>query len=181
MDTQVFLIAAFGRNGQVGLNNDLPWRIPAELKHFRETTAGRPIIMGRNTAIAIEKPLPNRRNMVVSRSVDVIPSFEVAPSLKIALTRLNREPRVFIIGGPTLWEEALPLCTHLVLSQVDYDGEADANLTAPFFAQVRANYRLCVLNNREGFTVTWWMRNDLCPNPLRKQVVPSAAGRLAHD
>ncbi|MBB4866789.1 dihydrofolate reductase [Pseudomonas nitritireducens] len=158
MDTQVFLIMAFGRDGQVGLNNDLPWDLPAELKHFRKTTVGRPVIMGRKTADAIGGPLKYRRNIVISESGNVITGFETAPSIETALRRLHRELRVFIIGGPSIWMQSLKYATHLVLSEIDYRGPADASLPEEFFATIRKEFVLKALRPQEGFTVTYWAR-----------------------
>ena len=121
------LIAAIARNGVIGKDGDLPWRLPEDLKHFKRTTSGHAVIMGRKTYDSIRRPLPKRRNIVVTRRTDTeFPGCERASSLDeaIALAR-NTDPCPFIIGGASLYEEALPIATELHLTTIDDDVEGD--------------------------------------------------------
>jgi dihydrofolate reductase len=120
------LVVAIARNGGIGRDNALPWRIPEDLKRFKQVTLGHAVIMGRATHESIGKPLVDRRNIVVSTTRPSIPGCEVAPSLEEAL-RLARtsDPMPMIIGGARLYAEALPLVTHLFLTEVDRDVPCD--------------------------------------------------------
>lgn len=106
----VSLIVAASENDVIGKNNTLPWQLPDDLKFFRDTTKGHTVIMGRKTYESIGKPLPNRRNIVISTTVKAIPGCEVFPTLGDALLKLKEEKEsgeVFVIGGARLFQEAL--------------------------------------------------------------------------
>jgi dihydrofolate reductase len=111
------LIAAVARNGAIGKDNGLLWRLPADLQHFKRTTVGAPVVMG---------PLPGRRNVVVTRNSGwAAPGAEAAPSLEDALDLLRDAERVFVIGGGELYAQALPLADLLVLTEIDADFDGD--------------------------------------------------------
>lgn len=121
------LVVAVAKNGVIGKNGALPWHHPEDLKHFKTVTTGHAILMGRNTYASIGKPLPNRRNIVVSRT----PSFlangcEVAASLDEAI-RLARttDPEPRIIGGAALYAAALPRATSIYFTEVDESPDGD--------------------------------------------------------
>jgi len=121
------LIVAVARNGVIGNQGGLPWHISEDLKHFKKTTSGHAIIMGRKTYDSIGRPLPKRRNIVVTRQADLeLPGCDRAKSLDeaIALARTT-DPCPFIIGGASLYEEALPMTTELHLTMIDEDIEGD--------------------------------------------------------
>ncbi|MDF1562113.1 MAG: dihydrofolate reductase [Deltaproteobacteria bacterium] len=115
------IIAAVGPERLIGRGGGLPWRIPEDLKFFKAQTVGHAIVMGRLTWEEVGRPLPRRRNIVVSRSPDFRPEgAEVTPSLEAALALAwaeDAEPR--IIGGAHLYAAALPLATRLLLTEVD--------------------------------------------------------------
>lgn len=120
------VIAAVARNGAIGRDNALLWHLADDLKHFKRTTMGCPIVMGRRTFDSIGRALPGRRNVVVTRN----PAWshegvEAAASLQAALDRLADAERVFVIGGGQLYAQALPLADELVLTEVDEAPEAD--------------------------------------------------------
>ena len=122
----VSLIAAVARNGGIGRNNALLVHLPADLIHFKKTTLGAPILMGRKTWQSIGRPLPGRRNIVVTRN----PRFEAAGAetaadLSDALARVVDAPKVYVIGGASLYAAALPEAGELVLTEIDADFEAD--------------------------------------------------------
>ncbi|MBL8921956.1 MAG: dihydrofolate reductase [Myxococcaceae bacterium] len=120
------LVVAVARRGAIGKNNALPWRIPEDLRHFKAVTLHHAVIMGRATWESLGKPLVERRNIVVSRTLREAPGAEVAPSLDAALALARTsDPLPMIIGGARLYAEALPLATRLFLTQIDRDVEAD--------------------------------------------------------
>jgi len=113
------MVVAIGDGGVIGKDGELPWRLPEDLQHFKAMTMGHAIIMGRKTHASIGRPLPGRRNIVVSRTADGFDGCELARSLEeaIALARTtDDEPRV--IGGAQIYEEALPLATRIFLTEV---------------------------------------------------------------
>ncbi len=117
------------RNGVIGQAGGLVWSDPADLKHFRHLTQGHAVLMGRKTWDSLParfRPLPGRRNLVVSRQAGLqLPGAEVHASLPLALTALAEAPRVFVIGGGELYAQALPLAHELVLTEVDADLPGD--------------------------------------------------------
>ncbi len=120
------VIAAVARNGAIGKDNALLWRLPEDLQFFKRTTIGSPIIMGRKTFDSIGKPLPGRRNIVITRNTGWLAAgIEVAHSLEAALHLVADVPRVFVIGGAQVYAEALPHADELVLTEVGRDFEGD--------------------------------------------------------
>ncbi len=127
----IALIAAVARNRAIGLGNELIFREPADQKHFRDTTMGCPVIMGRKTWDSLParfRPLPGRLNVVLTRQRDWAAAGAGAVavhSLPEALARLQGSPRVFVIGGAELYALALPLAHTLKLTEVDADLHGD--------------------------------------------------------
>jgi dihydrofolate reductase len=123
------MIVATSLNGVIGVDGDLPWHIPEDLKYFRRNTVGHAIIMGRKTYDSIGRPLPKRRNIVITRNPDLtINGCDVVQSLDeaLALARSeDNEPR--IIGGATLYRQAFPLTTRLFLTEVQQTVEGDTH------------------------------------------------------
>jgi dihydrofolate reductase len=114
------------RNRVIGRDNALPWRLPAELAHFKRVTMGHPIIMGRRTYESIGRPLPGRMNIVVSRNPGfVAPGCTVVDSLESAYSAAGGADEVSIIGGTSLFEAALPTADCIHLTEVDADVEGD--------------------------------------------------------
>lgn len=123
---RVCLIAAMGENRVIGKGGRLPWRLPADLRFFRQTTWGRPVIMGRVTWDSVGRPLPGRRNIVVSRRRDFAPKgAEVAASLEAALLLVADEPEVFVVGGAQLYATALPRADRIYLTVIHQNFEGD--------------------------------------------------------
>ena len=124
------LIAAVARNRAIGKDNQLLWHLPEDMKHFRETTRGKPVVMGRKTWEALPekfRPLPGRQNIVVSRD----PAYkahgaDLAGSLEGALALAGGAEEVFVIGGEQLYRAALPFAARLYLTEVELEPEADA-------------------------------------------------------
>jgi len=133
---RIALIAAVARNGIIGAGNRLPWRLPDDLRRFRELTAGHSVIMGRRTWESIGKPLAGRQNVVVTRAPGrFAPGVAFAPSLDAALEMANRPEPVFVIGGEALYREALPRADLLYLTEILRDFEGDARF--PDFDRAR--------------------------------------------
>ena len=123
---QLCVIAAVARNGAIGKDNQLLWRLPEDLKFFKRTTMGCPVLMGRKTFDSIGRALPGRRNIVITRNTDwQHDGVEVAHSLQAGLSLVDSEARVFVIGGGELYRQAMPLCDELVLTEIDADFTGD--------------------------------------------------------
>lgn len=123
----ISIIAALARNRVIGIDNRLPWRLPADLKFFRRTTLGHAVIMGRKNYESIGRPLPQRRNIVLSTDPGYrAPGCEVRHSLAAALAAAGDDPEIFIIGGANLYAQALPLAErmYLTLIEAEFDGDA---------------------------------------------------------
>jgi dihydrofolate reductase len=121
----ITLVAAMAANRAIGLDGQMPWHLPRELKHFRETTMGKPIVMGRKTWESIGRALPGRQNLVVTRNPRLeAPGCDVAGSLREAV-KMAAGDEVMIIGGGQLYAEALPMADRMVLTRVDCEPEAD--------------------------------------------------------
>lgn len=123
------LIAAVARNGCIGRDGELPFRLFEDQQHFRRVTIGHPVIMGRKTWDSLPprfRPLPGRRNIVVTRNPRWQPDgAEAAASLQAALAAVGHEPAAFVIGGGELYREALPRADELVLTEIDRDIDGD--------------------------------------------------------
>ena len=113
------IVAAMGLNGVIGDAGNLPWRLPADMKHFKATTMGKPIIMGRKTFDSIGKPLPGRENIVVSRNADFrAAGCKVVGSLMEAIEVTLMAEEAMVIGGAVIYERALPLTKRIYLTRV---------------------------------------------------------------
>ena len=119
------LIVAVAKNRVIGNKNEMPWHQPADFAYFKKITIGHPIIMGRKTFESIGRPLPGRRNIVVSRNpVFRADGVEVVASLELAINACHRED-AFVIGGATLYAEALPRVDRVYLTEVDAAPDGD--------------------------------------------------------
>lgn len=120
------LIVALGENNEIGKNGKMPWYLPADLKHFKALTLGKPIIMGRKTFEAIGKPLPERRNIVVTRNSGFhAEGCELAQSLPDALALTASVREIMVIGGGEIYREALPRAQRIYLTRVHSWFDAD--------------------------------------------------------
>lgn len=151
------LIAALAQNRVIGRDNQLPWHLPADLKHFKAMTLGKPIIMGRKTWDSLGRPLPGRLNLVVSRqSSMVLEGAEVFPSLEAAIERADAWARaeeaeeLMLIGGAELYAQGLVQADRLYLTRVELAPEGDA-----FFPEVsQQDWRLASSIEHEATTDT---------------------------
>ena len=129
----VSLIVAMAKNHVIGINNDLPWHIPADLKRFKELTKGKPCIMGRNTFESIfdriKKPLPDRPNIVISKSGFSATGIEVLTSLDEAVAHAKTnypETEIMIIGGASVYQQAISMVDRMYLTIVEIEPDGDA-------------------------------------------------------
>lgn len=136
--TIVSLIAAMAKNRAIGIDNRLPWRLPEDLAHFKRTTLGKPIVMGRKTWESLGRPLPGRLNIVVTRNPGWHAEGCVATtSLDAALAAAGAVDEVFVIGGAELYGHALERADRLYLTEIGIEVAGDA-----FFPELdRARWR----------------------------------------
>ncbi|TWC71102.1 dihydrofolate reductase [Herbaspirillum sp. SJZ099] len=120
------IVVATDRNNGIGINNTLPWHLPEDLAHFKRTTSGHAILMGRKTFESIGRPLPNRRNIVITRNAGwQHAGVETAASLPEAAALAGDGP-AFIIGGAQIYAEALPLVNRLIVTRIEQTFDCDA-------------------------------------------------------
>ena len=118
----ITLIAAMDTNGLIGKNNRLPWHLPVDLKFFKQQTLGKTILMGRKTCESLPFPLPNRRNIVLSRNkVFSKPGFDIINNIDNKIL----DDEVMVIGGSTLYELLMPQASHMILTRIDHEFEGD--------------------------------------------------------
>ena len=124
---KISLIAAMAKNRIIGKDNQMPWHLPADLKHFKQVTLGKPVIMGRKTYESIGKALPGRENIVISRKEDYqLVDACVVPNCDDALAVAKKtSDDVMIIGGGSIYKEFLPQATGLFLTFIDFDTQGD--------------------------------------------------------
>ncbi len=126
------LIAAVSDNGVIGRNNKLPWYIPADLRYFKQQTLGKPVVMGRKTWESMNRPLPGRTNIVITRQPDyqaegarVVPDLAAAIELAESIAMIDGTEEVMVIGGAEIYRLALPLADRLYLTEVHAEIEGD--------------------------------------------------------
>lgn len=149
----ISIIVAVASNRVIGVEGRLPWRIPADMKRFVETTMGKPVIMGRKTFEEFNKPLKGRANIVVSgrndfqpEGVTVVPTLAEGLKLAETIAGANEEDEVMVIGGARIYEEALPRAERVYLTEVEGDFEGDT-----FFPElVEEQWREVSRQNHEG-------------------------------
>ncbi len=121
------LIAAIGRNNELGKNNDLIWHLKEDLKFFKETTMNKTIIMGYNTYESLPKRLPGRKYIVLSRrNPQLADDIKVYPSKEAMLEDVkNVDEEMFVIGGASIYQQFIDLCQKMYLTEIDAESEAD--------------------------------------------------------
>lgn len=122
----VSIIVAIAENNAIGKGNQLLWRMPADLKHFKNATTGHTVIMGRKTFDSVGKPLPNRRNIVITRNSDLkIDGVEVVNTLEKAIALCDQDEEVFIVGGAEIYKMAMSLTDKIYLTVIHGVFDAD--------------------------------------------------------
>lgn len=125
------VIVAMAHNRVIGLNNQMPWHLPADLAWFKKNTLNKPVIMGRKTFESIGRPLPNRHNIVISRQIESIDnkisnvSWVKSIDEAISLAQKQQPDEVFIIGGGNIYKQVLPLIDRLYLTHIDAELQGD--------------------------------------------------------
>ncbi|WP_310476023.1 dihydrofolate reductase [Sandarakinorhabdus sp.] len=135
MTLDITMVVARARNGVIGKDGAMPWRLPADLKRFKAITVGKPVVMGRKTFESIGKPLPGRQNIVLTRQPGwTAEGVTVVPNLAEAIAAAGLDPRIrghiMIIGGAEIYALALPIATRVELTEVDAEPEGDTFLPA---------------------------------------------------
>ena len=120
------IVVAISENNAIGKDNQLLWYLPADLKHFKNITTGHTVIMGRKTFDSVGKPLPNRRNIIITRHVMHIEGCEVVSSIDAALALCADEEEVFIVGGAEIYRQSIHLTDRIYLTIVHQKFEADS-------------------------------------------------------
>ena len=120
------IVVAISENNVIGKDNKLLWRLPNDLKHFRDITTGHTVIMGRKTYDSVGKPLPKRRNIIITRQPIVIEGCEVVNSIEAAFTLCAGENEVFIVGGAEIYRQAINLTDRIYLTIVHHNFEGDS-------------------------------------------------------
>ena len=141
--SKLSIIVAMSSNRVIGVNNTLPWHLSEDLKHFKFLTVGHTIIMGRKTYDSIGRALPNRRNIVISRNIEIsCEGAEVVHSIENAFSISKNDGEVFVIGGSNIYEQALHLVDHLYITEIKKSFLGDA-----FFPEI--NKSIWVETSRE--------------------------------
>ena len=141
----ITIIAAIGKNGELGKDNDLIWHLPNDLKRFKKITLGHHVIMGRKTFESLGKPLPNRTTIIITRNPNYkVDNCIIVNSLEAALKAAAADPYPYILGGAEIYYQAIKIADSLDLTLVDANFEADA-----FFPQIDAS--LWEETSREDF------------------------------
>jgi dihydrofolate reductase len=153
--TNVTMIAAVGRNNVIGDGTSMPWHLPDDLQHFKATTLGHTMIMGRRTFETIGRVLPGRRTIVITRQPDWRhPGVETAHSLADALFLAGPGDEVFVVGGGEVYREAMPYAARLVITHVDQ--EPPGSVTFP--AIDPATWEEAEREEKEGFSIVTYTR-----------------------
>lgn len=156
---EIIIIVAMAENRVIGVDNKMPWHIPEELKLFKKTTMGYPMIMGRKTFESFPAPLPGRRHIVLSRNEEYRPhGGDYAPSLNKALAMCEGAEKVFVIGGADIFALAIPVATRILLTHIHKEFEGDVSFPEfsadEFIEESRTHYP----DASEPFTVVSYCR-----------------------
>ena len=139
--SEIVLVLARADNGVIGKDGDLPWRLPADLRHFKAITAGHPMLMGRKTFDSLPGLLPGRRHIVLTRDrAWRAEGAEVAHDVEAAIA-LAKSPTLMVIGGAEIYRLVLPIADRIELTEVHLDAEGDASIAYPDAAEWRETAR----------------------------------------
>jgi len=152
---QFSIVVGMAENRMIGAQGGLPWHLPEDLKWFKKLTSGHMIVMGRKTYESIGKPLPNRRNVVVSRQNPTIAGVEVVSSLETVPAAKEGE-KVFLIGGGELYRLGLPLTSEIYLTRVKKSVDGDTT-----FPEFESEFeRKEVIQDLPEFSIEHWVRKN---------------------
>jgi dihydrofolate reductase len=153
----ISIIVAIAENFAIGKNNDLLFHLPNDLKHFKEITTGKTIIMGRNTLLSLPKwPLPNRRHIVITdKTDDVFAGCEVVFSIDEAIEKVKDENEAFIIGGGMIYRQFYPLASRLYLTVVHQPFDADVYFPEVIYSEWNETAREDLFDEKNGFQYSY--------------------------
>jgi len=153
----IALVVAAARNDVIGSDNRLPWRLPADLKHFKQITMGKPVVMGRKTFESIGRPLPGRANIIITQNRAYnAPGCLVVNSIDQALAAAAGGDEIMIIGGATLYAACLPSATRIYLTRIHHDFSGDARFPAPDAEQWRETERRdCAADDKNPYAYSF--------------------------
>lgn len=153
----ISLIAAVSKNNVIGRDGKLPWNLPEDLQHFKKTTEGKPVILGRGTYEAVGRILPYRENIIISRTMPERDDAKIVRSIEEALdySRKQNYEKVYVIGGQTIYKEFMPMADELIISHVHQtipDGDR-------FFPKIDENkWKETKREDHDGFHIAWYSR-----------------------
>ena len=150
------IIAAISDNGFIGKGGKLPWYIPEDLRHFKILTSGNPIIMGRKTYDSIGKPLPNRKNIVLSRNNFFAEGICSCSSLHEAIESIKGFDKAYVIGGREIYSLFLPYCNFMDITEIHRDIEGDVGFPSVNWNDWKENNR----DDKEGFSFVHYERTN---------------------
>jgi len=160
--SELILIAAVARNGTIGRDNALPWRLKADLAHFKAVTSGHPIVMGRKTWESLGRPLPGRRNVVITRNPGYkADGAEVFTDPTAAMAALEDVGQVFVIGGAELYRQMLANSDRLFLTEIQADVDGDTrfpSIDRGIFEEVRRESHRADADNEFDFDFVEYRR-----------------------
>ncbi|BAL23622.1 dihydrofolate reductase [Azoarcus sp. KH32C] len=167
MDTpKIVFVVAVARNGVIGRDNQLPWRLKADLAHFKATTIGHPILMGRKTWESLGRPLPGRRNLVLSRKEGyALQGAEVFPSIDEVLRAVG-DDQLFVIGGADLYRQLIDRVDAMIVTEVGAEVAGDAyfpKFKAAHFSEVRREHHEADEHNEYPFDFVEYRRLAIEP------------------
>ncbi|MER2128959.1 dihydrofolate reductase [Solibacillus sp.] len=147
----ISLIVAHDKNYVIGYENGMPWHLPGDLKYFKDMTMGKPIIMGRKTFESIGRPLPGRRNIVITRNDKYhAQGIETVSSLDAALALVKEVPEIMVIGGAQIFEQAMPLADKLYITLINHEFKGDTYF--PRYDGWRLTSSQQAIDSGEGYT-----------------------------
>lgn len=150
------LIAAVARNGIIGYNDGMPWHVPADFAHFKATTMGGVLIMGRTTVEGMGRLLPGRRTIVLSRNPEyTFPGAQTATSLDDAFAIAGAEP-TYVAGGRAVYEQAFPYVDHMLISRIPLDAHGDTS----FPAIPTGMFELINTTAHDGFDLEHYVKSE---------------------
>lgn len=150
----ISLIAATDKHGLIGVNNKMPWDLPSEMAHFRMTTSGHSVLMGRNTYESIGRPLPNRKNFVLtSRPLTETENLVVIRDLALFLQAWPKDEQLFIIGGAKVYKAALPYADELIISVVEGKYVGDT-----YFPPIPPEFKVVKTVPNPEFTINYYRK-----------------------
>ncbi|MBQ3204033.1 MAG: dihydrofolate reductase [Alistipes sp.] len=157
----VSIIVAIAANGVIGDKNSLLWHIKEDMRFFRQKTTSHPVIMGRKTYDSLGRPLPNRTNVVISRTLNHIEGCRVVHSLEEAIALFPSEEEIFIIGGAQIYAQALDVADRMYITRIEHSYEGDTSFPEWNRAQwrlVEKESMLCGENFRYPFSFETYVR-----------------------